>query len=86
MCPTAIARACSTGRSRPTPYFNGTFTTGTYQFNSQNYTYRYYAATGNYLGVSDDGRVVVYNGQRNWNFLDVGALSEFLVTAAKAGF
>jgi hypothetical protein len=62
-------------------YFKGTFTTNVYQ----NYTYRYYAATGNYLGVSDDGRVVVHNGI-TWNFLDVGPLSDYLVTAAKAGF
>jgi serine protease len=48
------------------------------------YTYRYYAATGNYVGVAN-GHIYVHNG-RDWNFLDVGALSSFLTQAAAAGY
>ncbi len=48
------------------------------------YSYRHYPATGNYLG-SDGTRVVLHNG-RQWNLLDVGALSDFLAQAAAAGF
>ena len=55
-------------------------TAGTYQ----SYKYRFYAATGNYLATSA-GRVVVHNG-RDWNFLDVGALSNYLWLAAMTGY
>ena len=48
------------------------------------YTYRYYPATGNYVGVAG-GRVYVHNG-RDWNLLDVGALSDFIALAAAAGY
>jgi len=48
------------------------------------YTYRYYAATGNYLAVSN-GRVVVHNGA-NWKFLDVGAVSDYMPLVTAAGF
>lgn len=48
------------------------------------YSYRYYAATGNYLATAG-GRVVVHNG-RDWNLLDVGALADFLALAASAGY
>ncbi len=48
------------------------------------YTYRYYAASGTYLG-STGGRAIVHNG-RDWILLDVGALNDFLVQAAAAGF
>jgi hypothetical protein len=48
------------------------------------YTYRYYAATGNYVAVAG-GRIVVHNG-RDWNLLDVGALADFLSLAASAGY
>jgi hypothetical protein len=48
------------------------------------YTYRYYPSTGNYLAVAD-GRVIVHNG-RDWNFLEVGAVGDFLPLAARAGY
>jgi lysyl endopeptidase len=48
------------------------------------YTYRYYAATGNYLAVRD-GRVVVHNGA-NWKFLDVGAVGDYMAQVTAAGF
>lgn len=48
------------------------------------YVYRYYPATGNYVGAGS-GRVVVHNG-RDWNLLDVGELAEFLRIAVAAGF
>jgi lysyl endopeptidase len=48
------------------------------------YTYRFYAATGNYLAVRD-GRVVVHNGA-NWKFLDVGAVSDYMPLVTAAGF
>lgn len=47
------------------------------------YTYRYYAATGLYLGTRD-GRVFLHGGP--YQLLDVGALSDFLNRAATAGF
>ena len=55
-------------------------TPGTYQ----QYTYRYYPATSNYLATAN-GRVVVHNG-RDWNFLDVGAIDDYLPLAAMAGY
>jgi lysyl endopeptidase len=48
------------------------------------YTYRYYAATGNYLAVRN-GRVVVHNGA-DWNFLDVGALTDYMQRVSASGF
>jgi lysyl endopeptidase len=48
------------------------------------YTYRYYAATGNYLAVKD-GRVVVHNGAA-WKFLDVGAVADYMAQVTAAGF
>jgi lysyl endopeptidase len=48
------------------------------------YTYRYYAATGNYLAVRD-GRVVVHNGA-NWKFEDVGALADYMPQVSASGF
>lgn len=62
-------------------FFPKTGTAGTFEV----YSYRYYAATGNYLGISSSGRVVLHNG-RDWNLLDVGALNDFLALAAAAGF
>ncbi|HWI83304.1 trypsin-like peptidase domain-containing protein [Ramlibacter sp.] len=60
--------------------FKGPPASGTYQ----DYTYRYYPGSGNYLGVRD-GRVYVHNGA-SWNFLDVGAFGDYLTTASTAGF
>ena len=51
---------------------------------TKDYKYRFYAATGNYLATSA-GRVVVHNG-RDWNFLDVGALGDYLWLAAMTGY
>lgn len=48
------------------------------------YTYRYYPATGNYIGVAG-GRVYLHNG-RDWNLLDVGTLSNYLPQASAAGY
>lgn len=48
------------------------------------YDYRYYPATGNYLGTRA-GRVVVHNG-RDWNFLDVGSVASFLDVAGLQGY
>jgi hypothetical protein len=48
------------------------------------YIYRYYAATGVYLGTAG-GRVVVHNG-REWILVDVGALADFLKKAEADGF
>jgi M6 family metalloprotease-like protein len=48
------------------------------------YTYRYYAGTGTYLATAN-GRVIVHNG-KDWNLLDVGALSDLLGQAKSAGF
>lgn len=61
-------------------FFAGPWTAGAYQ----GYTYRHYPQTGNYVAVRD-GRVVVHNGA-GWNFLEVGALAEYLVSASAAGF
>lgn len=61
-------------------FFAGTWTAGSYQ----GYSYRHYPQTGNYLAVRD-GRVVVHNGA-TWNFLDVGALDDYLASASAAGF
>lgn len=61
-------------------FFAGAWTSGSYQ----GFTFRHYPATGNYVAVRD-GRVVVHNGA-NWNFLDVGSLDEYLVSASAAGF
>jgi lysyl endopeptidase len=61
-------------------FFPGTGEPGT----QLGYTYRYYAATGNYLAVSN-GRVVVHNGA-NWKFLDVGAVSDYMPLVTAAGF
>ena len=61
-------------------FFAGAWSTGIYE----GHTYRYYPQTGNYLAVRD-GRVVVHNGA-SWNFLDVGELAQFLVSASAAGF
>lgn len=61
-------------------YFRGPSTAGSYQ----DYTYRYYPDTRNYL-AERNGRVVVHNG-RDWHFIDVGPLSEYLVSASAAGF
>lgn len=47
------------------------------------YTYRYYPATGLYLGTQA-GRVVLHGGP--YHLLDVGALSDFLALAGAAGF
>lgn len=51
---------------------------------AQGYVFRHYPATGNYLATKD-GRVIVHNG-RDWQFLDVGALADFLATAGKEGY
>ncbi len=51
---------------------------------AQGYTYRFYPATGVYLATRA-GRVIVHNG-REWNMLDVGALADFLATAAGDGY
>ena len=56
-------------------------TPGTYQ----QYTYRYYAKTGNYLATTPEGRVVVHNG-RDWNLLDVGAIGDYFPLAVSAGY
>jgi len=59
----------------PWPYMAGTY---------QGYAYRWYPASGNYLAMRN-GRMVVHNG-RHWNFLDVGAVTDYLPTAAAAGY
>ncbi len=48
------------------------------------YTYRYYPASGIYLGTAN-GRVYLHNG-REWNLTDVGPMSQYLPQAAVAGF
>lgn len=48
------------------------------------YLYRHYPASGNYVGTQN-GRVVVHNG-RDWNFLDVGALADYVDWAAREGY
>ena len=48
------------------------------------YLYRYYPATGTYLGVKD-GRVWVHNG-REWNFVDVGEFRTFLDAVSLWGY
>lgn len=50
----------------------------------EQYTYRFYPRTGNYAATAG-GRVVVHNG-RDWNFLDAGALADFMPGVAGAGF
>ncbi|HSW06389.1 S8 family peptidase [Aquabacterium sp.] len=50
----------------------------------QQYSYRYYPATGNYIGFAE-GRVLLHNG-RDWNLLDVGTLADLLARAAATGF
>jgi lysyl endopeptidase len=60
--------------------FDGSAVPGTYL----DYTYRFYPATGNYLAVRN-GRVVVHNGA-NWNFLDVGAVADYMPQVSAAGF
>jgi serine protease len=50
----------------------------------QQYSYRYYPATGNYLGAAG-GRIVVHNG-RDWVLLDVGPVAGFLAQAVQAGY
>jgi lysyl endopeptidase len=61
-------------------FFGGSGLAGTYL----DYTYRYYPLTGNYLSVRA-GRVVVHNGA-NWNFLDVGAVADYMPQVAAAAF
>lgn len=60
-------------------YFPGHGAPGSYL----DYRYRHYASTGNYLATRGE-RVVIHNG-RDWNLLDVGALSGFLAQATAAG-
>ncbi|WP_395701878.1 S8 family peptidase [Aquabacterium sp.] len=48
------------------------------------YTYRYYPATGIYLGTAN-GRIYLHDG-REWNLTDVGPMSQYLPQAAAAGF
>jgi hypothetical protein len=48
-------------------------------FSWDGFTYAYFAATGNYIGVKN-GRVYIHNG-RDWTFLDVGTVTDFLPTA-----
>jgi hypothetical protein len=62
-------------------FFSGAWIAGVYN----EFTYRYYAATGNYVATSTSGRVVVHNG-RDWVLLDVGALSAFMPGVAAAGY
>lgn len=61
-------------------HFPGPGSAGTYE----GYRYRHYPATGNYLAAKD-GRMIVHNG-RDWNFLDVGAVADYLPLAVAAGF
>lgn len=51
----------------------------------EQFTYRFYELTGNYLATSSQGRVVVHNG-RDWNLLDVGAVVDYFPLAVKAGY
>lgn len=61
-------------------YFPAPGSTGLYE----GYRYRHYPGPNNYLATKD-GRVIVHNG-RDWNFLDVGALADYLTLAIAAGF
>jgi hypothetical protein len=45
----------------------------------QGYEYAYFEDTGNYIGVKN-GRVYVHNG-RDWNYLDVGAVTDYIPAA-----
>lgn len=60
------------------------FSSGASSANAQGYTYRYYPGSGVYLATRN-GRVIVHNGG-DWNMLDVGALADFLATAAGDGY
>lgn len=51
----------------------------------EQFTYRFYERTGNYLATSSQGRVVVHNG-RDWNLLDVGAIVDYLPLATGIGY
>lgn len=79
--PTAADRVMNWAEAVYPQLFPKPGVTGTYDI----YGYRYYAATGNYVGIGSNGRVVVHNG-RDWHLLDVGALSDFLALAVAAGF
>lgn len=51
----------------------------------QQYSYRYYAGTGNYVATDPNGRVILHNG-RDWNFLDIGAVTDLLPAAVQSGY
>lgn len=61
-------------------YLPGTATTNA----ALGYLYRYYSATGTYVGVRD-GRAYLHNGSQ-WNFWDVGAFRDYLDAAGRAGY
>jgi hypothetical protein len=61
-------------------YFPGHSSTAS----ADGYLYRYYPATGNYVGAKG-GRVVVHNG-RDWLFLDVGSVADYVDWAAREGY
>lgn len=54
-------------------FFNGTGQDGTYD----QYSYRYYPATGNYLAVGSNGRVYALGAFTGNQILDVGALTDY---------
>jgi hypothetical protein len=64
--------------------YSAYFPVGANTQTASGYTYRYYPSTGNYLAFKN-GRVVLHNG-RDWNLLDVGAISLFLRLATAAGY
>lgn len=62
--------------------FTGSFESGT----ALGYYYRYYPATGTYLGLQEaSGDVYVHNG-RQFQFYNAGALRSFLDLGARAGY